>query len=160
MYNIEETKARLANDKKYMELAFLEAKLAEELKEVPVGAVVVSSSGEVLASSGNRIISEKDPTAHAEILAIRKAALVLNSERLVDCDLYVTLEPCAMCAAAISFARINRLFFAAYDMKAGAVTHGVRFFESSSCNHSPEVVGGIEEKRASEILKNFFSQKR
>ncbi|MCL2474425.1 MAG: nucleoside deaminase [Alphaproteobacteria bacterium] len=160
MYDIEYLKASLAAEKKYMELAFLEAQIAEEAGEVPVGAVVVSASGEVLASAGNRTETEKDPTAHAEVIAIREAAKKMSSERLAGCDLYCTLEPCAMCAAAISYARIQRLFFAAYDVKAGAVTHGVNFFSSSSCHHSPEVIGGIEEQRAASMLKKFFSLQR
>ena len=160
MYDIKTLKASLAASKKYMDLAFLEAGLAQELGEVPVGAVVVSSEGEVLACAGNRVETEKDPTAHAEIIAIREAAKKIDSERLVGCDLYCTLEPCTMCAAAISYARIQRLFFAAYDVKAGAVTHGVNFFSCSSCHHSPEVIGGMDEQKSSDMLKKFFSLRR
>lgn len=143
----------------FMGIALGEAKAAAESGEVPVGCVVVRG-GEVLSQAGNRTLRDRDPTAHAEVLALRTAAAKLGSERLIDCDLYVTLEPCTMCAAAISFARIRRLYFAASDPKGGAVESGVRFFGSPSCHHRPEVYGGIGEGEAAAILKNFFAAKR
>jgi tRNA(Arg) A34 adenosine deaminase TadA len=146
--------------KRPMDLALAEAKTAGVAGEVPIGAVVVSADGEVLASAGNRTLALRDPTAHAEIIAIRQACAKLGSERLTACDLYVTLEPCAMCAAAISFARIRRLYFGAADSKGGAVEHGVRFFASPTCHHAPEVYGGIGEARASELLRKFFAARR
>lgn len=143
-----------------MEIALEEAQAAADRGEVPVGAVVVDASGKLLARAGNRTIEWRDPTAHAEVIAIRAACRALRNERLVDCDLYVTLEPCTMCAAAISFARIRRLYFGAADPKAGAVEHGVRFFSSASCHHAPEVYGGIDEIRAGELLRAFFRRLR
>ena len=143
-----------------MDLAFAEAEAAGILGEVPIGAVVVSASGEVLAKAGNRTLKLHDPTAHAELLAIREACARLGSERLIDCDLYVTLEPCAMCAAAISFARLRRLYFGAPDPKGGAVEHGPRFFAQATCHHAPEIYGGIGEAGASELLKRFFAARR
>lgn len=143
-----------------MEIAFAEADKAAAAGEVPVGAVIVSADGELLAAAGNRPKALNDPTAHAELLAIREACAKLGSERLVDCDLYVTLEPCAMCAAAISFARLRRLYFAAYDPKGGGVEHGPRFFTQPTCHHAPEIIGGLEETRASELLKDFFAKRR
>ncbi len=143
-----------------MELAFAEAEQAAAAGEVPVGAVIVSPEGEILAAAGNRPKAANDPTAHAELLAIREACAKLGSERLIDCDLYVTLEPCAMCAAAISFARIRRLYFGAYDPKGGGVEHGPRFFGQPTCHHAPEVIGGLNETRASEMLKAFFAERR
>ena len=143
-----------------MELALAEAKKAADRGEVPVGAAVVSSGGEVLACAGNRTVELRDPTAHAEVLAIRAAADTLRSERLVDCDLYVTLEPCAMCAAAISLARIRRLYFGASDPKSGAVEHGPRIFGQPTCHHVPEVYGGIGERVAADLLKDFFAARR
>ena len=142
-----------------MDLAFAEARAAGEAHEVPVGCVVVRG-GEVVARAGNRTLRDRDPTAHAEMLAIRAAAATLGSERLVDCDLYVTLEPCAMCAAAISFARIRRLYFGAADPKGGAVDNGVRFFAAATCHHRPEVVGGIGEREAASLLREFFAERR
>ncbi len=142
-----------------MGLALAEAKAAAEAGEVPVGCVVVKN-GEVLATANNRTLRDRDPTAHAEVLALRGAAKKLESERLIDCDLYVTLEPCTMCASAISFARIRRLYFGAYDPKGGAVESGVRFFSAPTCHHKPEVYGGIGEAEAAAILKNFFAAKR
>ncbi len=144
----------------FMRIAFEEANAAGERNEVPVGAVLVSNSGEILARTGNRTEELNDPTAHAEMLVIREAAKEINQTRLIDCDLYVTLEPCAMCAAAISFARLRRITFAAYDPKGGAIDHGPRFFTQPTCHHRPEVVGGVEEQRAGEILKKFFNSKR
>lgn len=143
----------------YMEIALLEAKAAAVAGEVPVGCVVVRG-GEIMAQTGNRTLTDRDPTAHAEILALRAAAKKLGSERLIDCDLYVTLEPCAMCAAAISFARIRRLYFGAGDAKGGAVESGVRFFSSPTCHHKPEIYGGIGETEAVKLLKEFFAARR
>ena len=144
-----------------MELALVEAERAAAAGEVPVGAVLVeASSGAVLSASGNLVETSHDPTAHAEILVLRAGAAKRASPRLEDCDLYVTLEPCAMCAAAISFARIRRLYFGAYDPKGGAVEHGARFFELATCHHRPEIYGGIEEQRAAALLKRFFAGKR
>ena len=143
-----------------MDLALEEAEGAGARGEVPIGAVVVSASGEVLGQAGNRTIELSDPTAHAELLAIRAACSKLGSERLTDCDLYVTLEPCAMCAAAISFARIRRLYFGAADPKGGAVEHGPRFFAQPTCHHVPEVIGGLGEGQAAALLKSFFAARR
>jgi len=143
----------------FMQIALQEARAAGARGEVPVGCVIVRD-GEVIARAGNRTIVDKDPTAHAELLAIRQAAAALRSERLADCDLYVTLEPCAMCAAAMSFARIRRLYFGAADPKGGAVEHGVRFFASPTCHHRPEVFGGISESESAALLKEFFQARR
>lgn len=143
-----------------MDLALEEAEVARDLGEVPIGAVVVSADGDVLARAGNRTLAMRDPTAHAELLAVREACARLGSERLVDCDFYVTLEPCAMCAAAISFARIRRLYFGAPDPKGGAVEHGPRFFQQPTCHHAPEVIGGIGEAKAAALLKAFFAARR
>ena len=143
----------------FMDDALTEARAAQGASEVPVGCVVVRD-GAVIARAGNRTLRDRDPTAHAEILAIRQAAARLGSERLVDCDLYVTLEPCAMCAAAISFARIRRLYYGAPDSKGGAVENGVRFFASPTCHHRPEVYGGIGESVAAALLKDFFKARR
>jgi tRNA(Arg) A34 adenosine deaminase TadA len=146
--------------KRPMDLALAEAEAAKARGEVPVGAVVLSPEGEVLARAGNRTLERRDPTAHAELLAIREACEKLGSERLVDCDLYVTLEPCAMCAAAISFARIRRLYFGAGDTKGGAVEHGPRFFSQGTCHHAPEIYGGIGETASAALLKDFFAARR
>ena len=143
-----------------MDLALAEAERARDLGEVPIGAVVVSADGEVLARAGNRTLSSCDPAAHAELLAIRAACAKLGSERLSGCDLYVTLEPCAMCAAAISFARIRRLYFGAADPKGGAVEHGPRFYQSPTCHHRPEIYGGISENEAATLLRTFFEARR
>ena len=143
-----------------MLLAFHEAEAAAARGEVPVGAVIAGKAGAILASAGNRTLELKDPTAHAELLAIRAAAGVVDSERLVDCDLYVTLEPCAMCAGAISFARIRRLYFAAADEKMGAVEHGSRFFSQTTCHHRPDVYSGIGGERARILLREFFRTRR
>ena len=143
----------------YMSIALDEARTAAACGEIPVGCVVVRD-GKVIAHAGNRTIADRDPTAHAEMLALREAAAVVGSERLVDCDLYVTLEPCAMCAAAISFARLRRLYFGAADPKGGAVEHGVRFFAASTCHHRPEVYSGIRETECVALLKAFFRVKR
>jgi len=144
-----------------MALALAEAERAAELGEVPVGAVLVEgASGAVLAAAGNRVETLADPTAHAEMLVLREAAARFGRPRLPDCDLYVTLEPCAMCAAAISFARLRRLYFAAYDPKGGAVEHGPRFFTQPTCHHRPEIYGGIAEARAAALLQRFFAERR
>jgi tRNA(adenine34) deaminase len=144
-----------------MALAFAEAEAAGMRGEVPVGAVIVEAgTGRVLAAAGNRTEADNDPTAHAEVLAIRAAAQAVGDPRLPDCDLYVTLEPCAMCAAAIGFARIRRVYFGAYDPKGGAVEHGTRWFEQPTCHHRPEVYGGIEEGRAATLLRDFFAARR
>ena len=144
-----------------MALALEEAGEASRRGEVPVGAVLVDgTTGAVLAQSGNRTEELADPTAHAEMLVLRVAAAARGRPRLDDCDLYVTLEPCAMCAAAISFARIRRLYFGAPDPKGGAVEHGPRFFTQPTCHHRPEVYGGIEERRSGDLLRQFFAGKR
>jgi tRNA(adenine34) deaminase len=143
----------------FMQLALAEARAAQARGEVPIGCVVVRD-GEVVARAGNRTIADKDPTGHAELIAIRQAAAALGSERLNDCDLYVTLEPCAMCAGAISFARLRRLYFGAGDPKGGAVDNGVRFFESPTCHHRPEVYGGIGESECAALLTDFFQARR
>jgi tRNA(adenine34) deaminase len=142
-----------------MDLALDEARAAGERGEVPVGAVVVLD-GEVIGRAGNGVIAEHDPTAHAEIVAIRQAGAALGSERIEDCDLYVTLEPCAMCAGAIAFARIRRLYYGAADPKGGAVDNGVKFFAAPTCHHRPEVYGGMAEAEASALLKDFFKERR
>jgi tRNA(adenine34) deaminase len=143
----------------FMQMALSEARAAGARGEVPVGCVIVRA-GEVVARAGNRTLADKDPTAHAELLAIRTAAAALGSERLTGCDLYVTLEPCAMCAAAMSFARIRRLYFGAADPKGGAVEHGVRFFASPTCHHRPNVYGGINESECAALLRDFFAARR
>jgi len=144
-----------------MERALREARAAAERGEVPVGAVIVDrKSDTVIAAAGNRVIEDKDPTAHAELLAIRAAAHVRGSERLTGCDLYVTLEPCAMCAQAIAFARLDRLYFGASDPKGGGVEHGARIFGQPTCHHRPEVYGGIRESDAARLLKDFFAERR
>jgi tRNA(adenine34) deaminase len=143
----------------FMDDALSEARTADEAGEVPVGCVIVRE-GAVIARAGNRTLRDRDPTAHAEMLAIRQAATVLGSERLTDCDLYVTLEPCAMCAAALSFARIRRLYYGAADPKGGAVDNGVRFFASATCHHRPEAYGGIGESEAAGLLRAFFKARR
>lgn len=142
-----------------MAMALDEARAAAARGEVPVGAVVVRD-GVVLAAAGNRTLADHDPSAHAEMLAIRQACSAIGSERLVGCDLYVTLEPCPMCAGAISFARIRRLYFAAGDPKGGAVEHGVRLYASPTCHHAPEVYGGLRESEAATMLRAFFAERR
>ena len=143
----------------FIQLAIEEARAAQDAGEVPVGCVIVRAN-EAIARAGNRTLRDCDPTAHAELLAIRQAAAACGSERLTDCDLYVTLEPCAMCAAAISFARIRRLYFGAEDPKGGAVENGVRFFASPTCHHRPEVIGGIGEQESATLLRGFFAARR
>jgi len=142
-----------------MDLAIAEARAAQAAGEVPVGCVVVRD-GTVIARAGNRTLRDKDPTAHAETLAIRQAAAAVSTERLTDCDLYVTLEPCTMCAAAMSFARLRRVYYGAADPKGGAVESGVRFFSSPTCHHRPEVYGGIGADQAAAMLKEFFRERR
>ena len=149
------------SDPSPMALALAEAEAAAAAGEVPVGAVLVDgASGAVLARAHNRVERDSDPTAHAELLAIREAARSLGAKRLTGADLYVTLEPCAMCAQAIAFARLRRLVFGAYDPKGGGVEHGARIFAQATCHHRPEVVGGVEERRAGDLLKAFFQARR
>ncbi|SFI71662.1 tRNA(Arg) A34 adenosine deaminase TadA [Bosea sp. OK403] len=148
-----------ANSVDGMALALAEARAAASRGEVPVGAVVLRE-GVVLASAGNRTLELKDPTAHAEMLALRLACQEIGSERLIGCDLYVTLEPCPMCAAAISFSRIRRLYFGAGDPKGGAVENGVRLYASPTCHHAPEVYGGLSESEAAGLLREFFRERR
>jgi tRNA(adenine34) deaminase len=143
----------------FMDMALKEARAAGERGEVPIGCVIVRD-GVVIARAGNRTLADHDPTGHAEIVAVRTAGAALGSERLSDCDLYVTLEPCAMCAGAIAFARIRRLYYGAPDPKGGAVDNGVKFFASPSCHHRPEVYGGMTEAEASALLKVFFQERR
>ena len=143
-----------------MALALDEARAAAKRGEVPVGAVLVDETGAVAAAFGNRVEQDQDPTAHAEMLVLRAGATELGLKRLAGCDLYVTLEPCPMCAAAISFARIRRLYFAAYDPKGGGVEHGPRIFEQPTCHHRPEVYGGIGERTAASFLRKFFQARR
>jgi tRNA(Arg) A34 adenosine deaminase TadA len=144
-----------------MKVALSQARAAGKRDEVPIGAVIIdASSGQILSQTSNCMEAEKDPTAHAELLAIREATIVRGQKRLENCDIYVTLEPCTMCAAAISLARIRRLYFAAYDPKSGGVEHGARVFERITCHHKPEVIGGLNEGEAVELLKNFFKDKR
>jgi tRNA(adenine34) deaminase len=143
----------------FMDIALAEARAAAGRGEVPVGCAIVRE-GIVIAQAGNRTLMDRDPTAHAELLAIRQAAAALGSERLTDCDLYVTLEPCAMCAAAVSFARIRRLYYGAADPKGGAVESGVRFFSAPTCHHRPDVYGGIGEREAAALLRDFFAARR
>ncbi|MDH4440519.1 MAG: nucleoside deaminase [Rhizobium sp.] len=149
----------MAQTNGFMDAAFAEALAAGERGEVPIGAVVVRE-GEIIARAGNETRALFDVTAHAEVLAIRRAAQVVGDERLVDADLYVTLEPCTLCAAAISFARIRRLYYAAHDTKGGAVESGVRFYAQPTCHHAPEVYSGIRETEAAELIRSFFQTKR
>lgn len=144
----------------HMELALREAHAAAERGEVPIGAVLVSPAGEVVAAAGNRTRELSDPSAHAEMLVIREGGAKLGSERLIDHDLYVTLEPCPMCAAVISFARIRRLYYAASDPKGGGVEHGPRVFSHTTCHHKPELYPGLGESEAAAILKTFFAARR
>ncbi len=142
-----------------MDLALKAAESAAISGEVPIGCVVVRDNA-VIATAANRTLTDRDPTAHAEILALRQAAQVVGSERLVECDLYVTLEPCTMCAGAISFARIRRLYYGAADPKGGAVESGVRFFTAPTCHHAPEVYSAVGEQQAAQMLKEFFKARR
>ena len=143
----------------FMDLALKAAETARKSAEVPIGCVIVLNN-EVIAAAGNRTLTDRDPTAHAEILAIRQAAKAVGSERLTDCDLYVTLEPCTMCAGAISLARIRRLYFGAADPKGGAVESGVHFFAQPTCHHKPEIYSGVGEREAATLLRDFFKARR
>ncbi len=154
----EDQYSQLHND--YMQIAIEQALIAESINEVPVGAVIVDNSGQVIAKGHNEVYSQQDPCAHAEINVIRHVTKQLGLASLLDCDLYVTLEPCTMCAGAISLARIKRLFFGAYDPKGGGVEHGVCFFSSKTCFHKPEIYGGIKELACKEILLSFFNKLR
>jgi tRNA(adenine34) deaminase len=147
------------NAPSFMDLALKAAESAGNSGEVPIGCVVVRNNA-VIATAANRTLTDRDPTAHAEVLALRQAAKAIGSERLVDCDLYVTLEPCTMCAGAISFARIRRLYYGAADPKGGAVDSGVRFFASPTCHHAPEVYPAVGEQEAATLLKEFFRARR
>src|SRR3982075_744496 len=143
----------------FMDLALKAAENAGKSGEVPIGCVIVRDNA-VIASAANRTLTDRDPTAHAEMLAIRDAARSIGSDRLVDCDLYVTLEPCTMCAAAISFARVRRLYYGAADPKGGAVDSGVRFFASPTCHHVPEVYSAVGESESATLLREFFRARR
>ena len=143
-----------------MALALAEAEAAGARGEVPVGAVLVDREGRVLAAAGNRVEADRDPTAHAEMLVLRAGAALLGTKHLAECDLYATLEPCAMCAAAIALARLRRLYFGAYDPKGGAVEHGPRVFDQPTTHHRPEIYGGMEERRAADLLRTFFRDRR
>ena len=143
-----------------MLLALAKAEEAAACGEVPVGAVLVDDAGNVIAAAGNRVENDHDPTAHAEMLVLREGAAKLGSTRLSECDLWVTLEPCAMCAAAVALARIRRLYFGAWDPKGGAVDHGPRLFDQPTLHHRPEIYGGIDERRAAALLRDFFQERR
>jgi tRNA(Arg) A34 adenosine deaminase TadA len=143
-----------------MTLALAEAERVAVRGEVPVGAVLVDADGRVLAVAGNQVETDDDPTAHAEMLVLRSGTALLGAKHLTQCDLYVTLEPCAMCAAAIALAHLRRLYFGAYDPKRGAVEHGPRLFDQPTTHHRPEIYGGIEERKAGELLRNFFRDRR
>lgn len=143
-----------------MARALQEAAAGVEAGEVPIGAALADGAGTLVAASGNRVERDRDPTAHAEMLVLRTGAAALGMKRLADCDLYVTLEPCPMCAAAISLARIRRVYFGAYDLKGGGVEHGPRIFEQPTCHHRPQVYGGIGERPAAELLRKFFRDRR
>jgi tRNA(adenine34) deaminase len=143
----------------FMDLALKAAEKAQKSGEVPIGCVIVLNN-EVIATAGNRTLTDRDPTAHAEILAIRQATAVVGSERLTDCDLYVTLEPCTMCAGAVSLARIRRLYYGAADPKGGAVESGVRFFAQPTCHHAPEIYSAVGESEAAAMLREFFKARR
>lgn len=149
------------DESRYMDRAIAAARDAAAAGDVPVGTVIVDrAASRVLAVAGNRVEQDRDPTAHAELLAIRAAAAARGVPRLSDCDLYVTLEPCAMCAQAIAFARIRRLFFGAYDPKGGGVEHGARIFAQPTSHHAPEIVGGLNEGECAELLRDFFTARR
>lgn len=150
----------MIDDFPFMRSALEEARFAAARGEVPIGAVIVNPRGRIIAAAGNNVVGPKDPTGHAEIIAIRKAADIMQSERLDGCDLYVTLEPCAMCAQAIVFARIKRVYFGAEDPKGGGVTVGARIFDQPTTNHKPEVYGGILEADAAKLLRDFFKERR
>ena len=140
-----------------MEIALAEARAAAARGEVPVGAAIATEDGTIIARAGNAVEARADASAHAELLALRAAAAIRGEPRLPDCDLFVTLEPCPMCAQAASFFRIRRLVFGAYDPKGGGVEHGARIFDAPSCHHRPEIIGGVRESEAAELLQNFFS---
>lgn len=144
----------------FMDAALAEARAAAERGEVPVGAVLVDAAGRVLARAGNRVEELADPTAHAEMLVLREAGRLLGRPRLTDCDLWVTLEPCPMCAAAIGFARIRRVYFGAYDLKGGGIEHGPHIFAQPTCHHRPEVIGGLSATDAERLLREFFAARR
>jgi len=147
--------------KEPMEYAFLEAEAAAKRGEVPVGAIVVDcENGHIIARAGNRVEELNDASAHAEMLALRQASLLLETPRLEKCDVYVTLEPCPMCAGLISMARVRRLYFAAFDAKSGGVDHGARVFDHPTCHHRPEIIGGVHESRAEKMLQDFFKKQR
>ena len=151
----------LKDDNSYMALALEEARLAAERDEVPVGAILVDSkNGEIIAQNGNRTIEMADPTAHAEILCIREGTKKKGKQRIPEFDLYVTLEPCTMCAGAISFARIRRLIYGASDPKGGAIGHGIKFFDQPTCHHKIEIISGVLPNECSQILKDYFKKKR
>jgi len=143
-----------------MRAALAEAEAAGTRGEVPVGAVLTDAEGNAVAAAGNRVEADRDPTAHAEMLVLRAGAAALGAARLEACDLYVTLEPCPMCAAAIGFARIRRLYFGAYDAKGGGVEHGPRIFDQPTCHHRSEIYGGIGERQAAALLRAFFRERR
>jgi len=143
-----------------MKIAIQEAKKCLSLGEVPIGAVIINKNGKIISKAGNRIESEKDPTAHAEILAIRKATKIINSWRLLECDIFVTIEPCAMCASAIEHARLRRLYFGCEDIKSGAVNNGAKVFLNKNCHHAPEIYEGFYEKECKSIIKSFFKNIR
>jgi tRNA(adenine34) deaminase len=143
-----------------MARALAEAAAAGDAGEVPIGAVLVDGAGDIIAAAGNRVERDRDPTAHAEMLVLRAGAARLAAKRLAGCDLYASLEPCPMCAAAIGLAQIRRLYFAAYDAKGGGVEHGPRIFDQPSCRHGPEIYGGIAERPAGELLRRFFQARR
>lgn len=143
-----------------MTLALEQAELAAQREEVPVGAVIIDATGHILAVAHNRVEGQRDPTAHAELLAIRAACALRDNKFLDDCDLYVTLEPCAMCAQAIAFARLRRVYFGAYDPKGGGVEHGARVFNQSTCHHRPDVYGGLREAECANLLRRFFLSRR
>lgn len=147
-------------DVTYMEMALVEARAAAAREEVPVGAAVVASDGTVLGRAGNEVEARSDAAAHAEMLALRAAATARGEPRLPDCDLFVTLEPCPMCAHAVSLFRIRRLIFGAYDPKGGGVEHGARVFDAASCHHRPTVIGGVQESESARLLKAFFTDRR
>jgi tRNA(Arg) A34 adenosine deaminase TadA len=147
-------------ERSFMQIALAEAELAGTRGEVPIGAVIVDAEGRELARAGNRTIELADPTAHAEMLAIRAACAALGLQRLTDCDIHVTLEPCAMCATAISFARLARVFYGAPDPKGGGIDYGARIYTQPTCHHRPQVFGGISQGRSAEMLRDFFRARR
>ena len=153
-------KSSIEKTNHFMKIAIDEAIKAKNRDEVPVGSVIIDKQNNIISSNGNRIIELSDPTAHAEILCIREATKKLKNERLIDCSIFSTLEPCAMCAAAISLARIKTLYFSAFDAKNGAVENGIKFYNSKICNHKPDFFGGFNEKKSSDLLKTYFAKKR